>query len=100
MPKPVAQLQAPRHGSWLRVELLGLDELRDVVFEATMPIVPVSHPKSLPWAPVLPLRKDRSPKELVHPLSGRWTVGEVVLARGVRDRDGHGYETVESFPLG
>ena len=100
MPVPTARLQPPRHGDWLRVEVLGLDELRDVVFDATTPIIPVTHPKSLPWAPVLPLRKDRSPRELVHPLTGSWKVREVVLARGTRSKAGHGYETVVSIPLG
>jgi hypothetical protein len=100
MPKPTAALQPPRHGEWLRVEVLGLDELRDVVFEATTPIVPITHPRSVPWTPVVPLRRDRSPKELVHPLSGSWAVGEVVLAAGTRSKAGHGYETVASFPLG
>jgi hypothetical protein len=100
MPKPKASLTTPRHGEWLRVEVAGLDELRDVVFEATVPVVPITHPKSLPWAPQLPLNRGRSPKELVHPLSATWTVGEVVLARGTRTKAGHGYETLEAIPLG
>ncbi|HVM52271.1 MAG TPA: hypothetical protein VM262_03655 [Acidimicrobiales bacterium] len=100
MPAPRAALQTPRHGEWLRVEVAGLDELRDVVFEATTPIVPVTHPKSLPWAPVLPLRKDRSPKELVHPLTGSWSVEEVVLAEGTRRGGAYHYETVATVPLG
>lgn len=100
MPSPTATLQTPRHGEWLRVEVTGLDELRDVVFEATTPIVPITHPKSLPWTPVLPLRKDRSPKELVQPLTASWSVGEVVIAEGTRRGGAYHYETIESFPLG
>jgi hypothetical protein len=100
MPKPKATLRTPLHGTWLRSPVDGLDELRDVVFEATVPIVPVTHPKSLPWAVALPLSRDRAPKELVHPLDVRWTVGEVVLAKGRRTSEGHGYETVHAFRLG
>lgn len=99
MPKPTAKLRAPNHGSWLWIPVEGLEELRDVVFEATIPLIPVTHPKSLPWTPALPLRKDRSPKDLVHPIAGSWRVGEVVLAKGRRTRDGHGYETVETISL-
>lgn len=100
MPKPKASLQTPLHGSWLRTPVAGLDELRDLVFEVTMPLVPVSHPKSLPWEVSIVLSRGRAPKELVHPLSGSWSVSEVVLAKGTRTKAGHGYETVEAFPLG
>jgi hypothetical protein len=101
MPKPKASFGAVLAGSWLRVAIDGLDELRDVVFEATMPIVPVTHPKSLPWEVAIPLRRDRSPKDLVAPLPATtWTVSELVLAAGRRRATGHGYETVASIPLG
>jgi len=100
MPKPKARLQTPKHGSWLRSPVDGLDELRDVVFEATVPIVPVTHPKSLPWEVALPLSRERASKDLVHPLDVSWTVGEVVLAKGRRTKEGHGYETVHAFRLG
>ena len=99
MPKPMASLGTPRHGSWLRVPILGIEDLTEVVFEVTEPIVPRTHPNN-PWEVAIALRRDRSARELVHPVSGRWRVGEVVLARGRRTRDGHGYETVESMPLG
>jgi hypothetical protein len=100
MPKPKAALGTVKHGEWLRVTIDGLDELRDVVFEATMPIVPVSHPKSMPWEVAIVLRRSRSPIELVRPLAGSWTVGEVVLAEGSRRGGSYHYETVESIPLG
>lgn len=99
-PGPTATLQTPRHGEWLRAPVAGLDELRDVVFEVTTPIVPITHPGAKPWEVVLVLARGRSPRELVRPLSASWTVGEVVLARATRTPDGPGYETVESFPLG
>ena len=100
MPRPKAALQTPLHGSWLRAPVTGLDELRDLVFEVTMPLVPVTHPKSMPWEVAIVLSRARAPKELVHPLSASWTVREVVLAKGTRTAAGHGYETVEAFPLG
>ena len=78
----------------------GLDELRDVVFECTTPIVPVNHPKSLPWEVAIPLHKGRTGKELVAPLTGSWTVKEVVLAEGTRRGGTHHYETVATIPLG
>ena len=100
MPPPTASFGPVKAGSWLRVPVLGLDELRDVVFECTMPIVPVSHPKSMPWEVTIPLRKDRSPKELIAPLSASWKVDEVVLAEGTRRGGTHHYETVATIPLG
>ena len=100
MPHPKASFGPVKAGSWLRVPVLGVDELRDVVFEATMPIVPVTHPKSLPWEVAIPLRKDRSPKDLIAPLSASWTVKEVVLAEGTRRGGTYRYETVATIPLG
>lgn len=100
MPKPKATLRTPLHGEWLRSPVTGLDELRDVVFEATTPIVPITHPKSVPWPVTLVLSRGRAPKELVVPLEVSWTVAEVVLAKGTRTKEGHAYETVETIPLG
>ena len=100
MPEQMASFGPVKCGSWLRVPVLGLDELRDVVFESTMPIVPVNHPRSMPWEVAVPLRKDRTPKELVAPLTASWTVGEVVVAAGRRRAGSYGYETVATIPLG
>jgi len=100
MPPPRASFGPVRSSGWLRVLIEGLDELRDVVFECTTPIVPVTHPRSLPWEVAIPLHKGRSGKELVAPLSGSWTVREVVLAEGTRRGGVHHYETVASIPLG
>ena len=100
MPPPKASFGPVRSGGWLRVTVLGLDELRDVVFECTTPIVPVMHPKSLPWEVAIPLHKGRTGKELVAPLTGSWTVREVVLAEGTRRGGLHHYETVAAIPLG
>ena len=99
MPKPKARLETPRHGEWLRTPVSGLEELTEVVFDVTEPIVPRTHPNN-PWEVAIVLSRSRAPKELVHPLSAGWTVGEVVLAKGARTKAGHGYETVETIPLG
>ena len=100
MPTPKATFGQVKGGSWLRVPILGLDELRDVVFESTMPIVPVNHPKSMPWEVAIPLRKDRTPRELAAPLSGSWTVSDVVVSAGLRLSGGYCYETFATIPLG
>jgi hypothetical protein len=100
MPRPRASFGPVRSGGWLRVLVLGLDELRDVVFECTTPIVPVYHPKSLPWEVAIPLHKGRTGKDLIAPLSGSWSVKEVVLAEGTRRGGVHRYETLASVPLG
>jgi hypothetical protein len=44
--------------------------------------------------------KPKASRELVHPLTATWTVGEVVIAKGTRTREGHGYETVEAIARG
>lgn len=101
MPRPTARFGEVRGGSWLHVPVEGLEELREVVFEVTTPIVPVTHPGAKPWVVSIALRRTRSPRELVAPLSGSWRVGEVVLAVGTTAGGaGHGYETVEIVPLG
>jgi len=100
MPRPRASFAPVKAGSWLRAPVLGLDELRDVVFESTTSLVPVHHPKSLPWEVSVALRKDRSPKDLIAPLSASWTVKEVVLAAGIRRGGTYRYETIAAVPLG
>lgn len=99
MPKPTARLEMPRHGQWLRIPIGGLEELTELVFEVTEPIVPRTHPNN-PWEVAIVLSRGRSPKELVHPVAGSWRVGEAVVATGTRSKEGHGYETVETIPLG
>lgn len=83
---------------WLMASVTGLEELVEVVFEATLEVVPATHRTT--WQAHVVLARGRCPKELVAPLSARWTVGEVVLARGTRTNEGPGYETVEKFALG
>src|SRR5439155_22278691 len=43
-PKPRASLETPLHGAWLRSPVTGIEDLVEVVFEATEPLVPRTHP--------------------------------------------------------
>lgn len=83
---------------WLMVHVDGLEELTAVVFEATEPVVPVTHRQT--WHAHVVLARGKVPKELVQPLTGSWTVTSVVLAKATRGKDGPGYEDIERFSLG
>jgi len=83
---------------WLMVPVTGLEELVNVVFEATEPIVPVTHRRD--WHAQLALARGRATKELVQPLSASWTVASVSLAKATRSKEGPGYADLEIFPLG
>jgi 2'-5' RNA ligase len=83
---------------WLLAEVTGLADFVEVVFEATLELVPATHRTT--WTPHVVLARGRCPKELVAPLTARWTLDHVVLARATRTKAGPGYETVEKFPLG
>ena len=98
-PKAKVSLETPLHGEWLRAPVTGLDDLMEVVFEVTEALVPRTHPNNA-WTANLVLARGRSPKELVAPLTGSWTVASVSLAKATRSREGPGYEDVETFPLG
>ncbi len=98
-PRVKVALDTPLHGEWLRSPVTGLDELVDVVFEVTEPLVPRTHPNN-DWSAYLVLARGRSPKDLVAPLAASWTVTSVVLAKATRSNDGPGYEDVATFPLG
>ena len=89
--------QVYREG-WLMVQVDGLAELTSVVFEATEPVVPVTHRQD--WHAHVVLARGRVPKELAQPLAASWIVSSVVLAKATRSKDGPGYEDIETFPLG
>jgi 2'-5' RNA ligase len=94
-----ASLGTPLHGEWLRSPVTGLEDLLEVVFEVTEPLVPRTHFHS-EWAAHLVLARGRSPRELVAPLAASWTVKSVSLAKATRSKEGPGYEDVSTFPLG
>ena len=68
------------------------------MFDATEPLVPVTHPQPF-HAEIVLARAPKIPAELVAPLDGSWTVETIALARGTSGPDGPGYEDVEVFPL-
>ena len=73
-------------GQWLAVPVTGLEELGRAVFEATEPIVPVTHPQ--PFRADLVLARGRVPAHLAGtPLQGSWLADVVFL---VADRSAPG----------
>jgi 2'-5' RNA ligase len=92
-------LGTPPHGEWLRSPVTGAEELQEVVFEVTEPLVPRTHPHK-DWQAQLVLARGRSPKDLVVPLDLKWKAASLSLARATRSREGPGYEDVATFPLG
>jgi 2'-5' RNA ligase len=85
-------------GQWLGVPVTGLDDLSATVFDATVALVPVTHPQ--PFRADVGLASGRVPKELAgQPAEFRWTADEVVL---VADRSAPGrtrLEDLAAFPL-
>ncbi|AEA26217.1 hypothetical protein Psed_4054 [Pseudonocardia dioxanivorans CB1190] len=93
---PVECVLGPRTvrlgGQWLAAPARGLDELGAAVFDATSPIVPVTHPQ--PFRADLVLARGRVPADLAGAeIDLRWTVEQVVLVadrsspRGARLED-------------
>jgi 2'-5' RNA ligase len=73
-------------GQWLAVPVAGLEELGRAVFEATEPIVPVTHPQ--PFRTDLVLARGRVPAQLAGtPVSASWHCDVVAL---VADRSAPG----------
>jgi hypothetical protein len=73
-------------GQWLGVPVTGLEELGRAVFEASEPIVPVTHPQ--PFRTDLVLARGRVPKDLAgNRVHGSWEAGTVSL---VADRSAPG----------
>ncbi len=65
-------------GQWLAVPVTGLEELGRVVFEATEPIVPVTHPQ--PFRTDLVLARGRVPAHLAGtPVEASWHCDVVAL---------------------
>ena len=96
-PRLRATLQTPLPGEWLRCPVRGLEELQELVFEVTEPLVPRTHPHNDAH---LVLARGRSPRELVAPLSCSWSVSSVSVAQAVRTPEGPGYGDVAVVQLG
>ena len=97
-PKVKASFGPVYREGWLMAPVLGLDDLRDVVFEATEELVPLVIRR--PWNVGLVLARGKATKELVQPLPAAWTVDRVCLAKATRTKDGPGYDDIETFALG
>ena len=73
-------------GQWLGVPVRGLDTLAAAVFEATAPLVPVTHPQ--PFQADIVLARGRVPAALAGtPVAGSWVADIVTL---VADRSAPG----------
>lgn len=65
-------------GQWLGAPVTGLDELAAAVFEATEPLVPVTHPQ--PFSADVVLARGRVSADLAgQPVRARWTAIQVAL---------------------
>jgi 2'-5' RNA ligase len=65
-------------GQWLGAPVSGLDDLAAVVFDATVGLVPVTHPQ--PFQADVVLARGRVPAALAgEPVAAEWTAREVAL---------------------
>jgi 2'-5' RNA ligase len=84
---------------WLAVPVTGLDDLAAAVFDATVGIVPVTHPQ--PFRADVVVARGRAPATLAGvPVHATWSAQEVAL---VADRSAPGHPhlvDLAAFPLG
>jgi hypothetical protein len=85
-------------GQWLGVPVSGLDELAEVVFDVTAPIVPVTHPQ--PFRADLVLARGRVPKDLAgQPFVVSWTARRLLLEADRSSPRGPRFDEVAAFEL-
>jgi hypothetical protein len=90
--RPLGHVPARLHRSLLDAAAAGLDDLATVLFEATEPLVPVTHPQ--PFQADL-VARGRVPAHLAgEPISAEWTVTEVLL---IADRSVPGVPRLEDL---
>lgn len=86
-------------GQWLGVPVAGLDDLTAVVFDATVALVPVTHPQ--PYQADVVVARGKVPATLAgDPVEGAWVADTVAL---VADRSAPGrpqFENLAEFRLG
>ena len=86
-------------GQWLGVPVAGLEELAEVVFDVTAPVVPVTHPQ--PFRADLVLARGRVPRTFAgRPLACSWTARRLDLVADRSSRRAVRFEDLASFPLG
>ena len=84
-----------RMSDWLWAPVAGLDELAAAAMDATVGLVPVTHPQ--PFRAFLTLATGRVPKELDGlPIAAAWTATEVAL---VADRSAPGRPRFEDLAV-
>ncbi|MBP2329881.1 2'-5' RNA ligase [Kibdelosporangium banguiense] len=85
-------------GQWLGVPVSGLDDLAAAVFDATVALVPVTHPQ--PFQADIVVARGHVPKEIAgEPITGSWQAESVAL---IADRSSPGrphFENLAEFPL-
>jgi hypothetical protein len=85
-------------GQWLGLPVSGLDELAEVVFDVTAPVVPVTHPQ--PFRADVVLARGKVPKELAGiPVRASWTARQLALVADHSSPRGARFEDVATFPL-
>lgn len=86
-------------GQWLAAPVTGLEEVGAVVFEATEPIVPVTHPQ--PFRTDLILARGRAPANLAgKPVSASWSVDSLALVADRSSPHGPRFDDLAVFQLG
>ncbi|OZM76982.1 2'-5' RNA ligase family protein [Pseudonocardia sp. MH-G8] len=85
-------------GQWLGAPVSGLDDLAAVVFDATVGLVPVTHPQ--PFRADVVLARGRVPASLAgRPVAASWTAREVALVADRSSPHGPCLEDIATFPL-
>jgi 2'-5' RNA ligase len=85
-------------GQWLGAPVSGLDDLAAVVFDATVGLVPVTHPQ--PFQADVVLARGRVPAALAgEPVTAEWTAREVALMADRSSPRRPALEDVATFPL-
>jgi 2'-5' RNA ligase len=85
-------------GQWLGAPVSGLDDLSALVFDATVGLVPVTHPQ--PFQADVVLARGRVPAALAgEPVTAEWTAREVALVADRSSPRRPDLEDVASSPL-
>jgi hypothetical protein len=85
-------------GQWLGVPVSGLDDLAALVFDATVGLVPVTHPQ--PFQAYVVLARGRAPAALAGvPVAAEWTAREVALVADRSSPRGSKLDDLAAFPL-
>ncbi|RSM86652.1 hypothetical protein DMH04_13505 [Kibdelosporangium aridum] len=85
-------------GQWLGIPVAGLDDLAATVFDATISLVPVTHPQ--PFQADIVIARGKVPKTLAgEPVSGTWHASTVHLVADRSSPRGPKFENLAEFRL-